>query len=350
LPSRRSTGKLPLRTLLAQALVAFTIEFDNEFEHRVEHHLSRGPGGGVLLTSMVMWSNFVRLIPAAGVPLREVEANSRIVNLGGLQRWRYISVDSADEFVRLTPAGRKAQGVWRPLAVEVEARWRERFGDGAMDELREALSCVTDPALPLYLPVLGYKDGMRAGHVEGVPGARAEDLPSLLSQALLAYTLEYEGESSLSLAMAEDVVRVLSAEPVPMRELPARSGISKEAIAAAVGFLERNGYAVLAPDPAGRSKAVTLTEVGLAAQTQHGRLADAVERRWKKRLGRDFDRLARALVTGPSLALGLPPYPDGWRASRTPYRAQTEAVLADPVSALPRYPMVLHRGGWPDGN
>jgi len=55
-------------------------------------------------------------------------------------------------------------------------------------------------------------------------------------------------------------------------------------------------------------------------------------------------------VTGPALALGLEPYPDGWRAERTPYRAQTEAMLADPVSALPRYPMVLHRGGWPDGN
>jgi hypothetical protein len=25
-------------------------------------------------------------------------------------------------------------------------------------------------------------------------------------------------------------------------------------------------------------------------------------------------------------------------------------MLADPASALPRYPMVLHRGGYPDGS
>ena len=28
----------------------------------------------------------------------------------------------------------------------------------------------------------------------------------------------------------------------------------------------------------------------------------------------------------------------------------TTAVLDDPDDALPHYPMVLHRGGWPDGS
>ena len=109
-------------------------------------------------------------------------------------------------------------------------------------------------------------------------------------------------------------------------------------------------YAAVEPDPTGGSKLVRLTEQGLAAQAQHARLIKAVERRWRKRLGGDFDRLANALITGPQLALGLQPYPDGWRAARNPYRARTEAVLADPASALPQYPMVLHRGGYPDGS
>ena len=252
--------------------------------------------------------------------------------------------------MHLKPGGRRAQEVWRPLAGEVEQRWRERFGDAAIDELRQALSSVADPALPLYLPVLGYADGMRAGHVRAAPGAVAEDLAALLSQALLSFTLEYEDESDLSLALSANVVRVLSADGVSIRDLPARSGVSKEAITAAVGFLQRNGYAAVEPDPAGRSKLVRLTDKGLAAQAQHARLAKAVERRWRKRLGGDFDRLAKALITGRQLALGLQPYPDGWRAARNPYRARTQAVLADPVSALPRYPMVLHRGGYPDGS
>src|SRR5262249_11874443 len=123
-----------------------------------------------------------------------------------------------------------------------------------------------------------------------------------------------------------------------------------EAITAAVGFLQRNDYASVGPDEASGSKLVRLTAQGLAAQVQHSRLVKAVEQRWRKRLGGNFDRLATALITGRQLALGLQPYPDGWRAERNPYRARTEAVLADPVAALPRYPMVLHRGGYPDGS
>jgi len=350
MPSRTSPPTQSLPTALSQALIAFTIEFDNEFEHRVEHHTGNKSGAGVWLTSMVMWSNFMRLIPAGGVPLAAVKANGRITNLGGLQRWGYISVDPVDQTVHPKPDGKRAQDAWRPLAAEIEERWRERFGDAAIEELRQALSNVTDPALPLYMPVLGYADGMRAGHVRGAPGAIAEDLAAMLSQALLSFTLEYEEESALSLALSANVVRVLGAERVPIRDLPTRSGVSKEAITAAVGFLQRNGYAAVEPDPAGPSKVVSLTDNGLATQTEHARLAKTVERRWRKRLGRDFDRLAKALITGRQLALGLQPYPDGWRAGRNPYRTQTQAVLAAPASALPQYPMVLHRGGYPDGS
>jgi DNA-binding MarR family transcriptional regulator len=337
-----------LPTALSQALIAFTIEFDNEFEHRIEHHTGNKPGPGVWLTSMAMWSNFMRLIPADGIPLHAVKANGRITNLDGLQRWGYISISPADRTVRLTSGGSRAQDVWRPLAREVEQRWRTRFGDASIDELRDALSSVADPGLPLFLPVLRFADGMRAGHVRGVPGAVAEDLAALLSQALLSFTLEYEEESALSLAMSADVVRVLSADGVHVRDLPVQSGVSKEAITAAVGFLGRQGYAVI--EPADRSKLIRLTEKGLAAQARHARLTKAVELRWRKRLGGDYQRLVRALISGDRLALGLRPYPDGWRAGRNPYRAQTQAVLADPASALPQYPMVLHRGGYPDGS
>ena len=38
------------------------------------------------------------------------------------------------------------------------------------------------------------------------------------------------------------------------------------------------------------------------------------------------------------LMRGLEPYPDNWRAD------------VRPPQALPHYPMVLHRGGFPDGS
>ena len=65
-------------------------------------------------------------------------------------------------------------------------------------------------------------------------------------------------------------------------------------------------------------------------------------------LGRLRAALQR-LLEDPRLADGLRPHPDGWRATKR-YLAHTEAMLADPRGALPAYPMVLHRGGWPDGS
>ena len=51
----------------------------------------------------------------------------------------------------------------------------------------------------------------------------------------------------------------------------------------------------------------------------------------------------------PRIAGGLVPYPGGWRA-HPPDLSQTEALLANPAAALPYYPMVSHRGGFPDGS
>jgi hypothetical protein len=49
------------------------------------------------------------------------------------------------------------------------------------------------------------------------------------------------------------------------------------------------------------------------------------------------------------LGSGLIPAPNGWRASNR-YISQTLEMMRDPVAALPNYPMVLHRGGYPDGS
>ena len=62
---------LSLPTLLSQALVAFTIEFDNEFEHRMPHRTKDRlvRGGGPWLVSQAMWTNFMRFVPPDGLPL-----------------------------------------------------------------------------------------------------------------------------------------------------------------------------------------------------------------------------------------------------------------------------------------
>jgi len=378
-------ARLPLPTLLSQVLVAFTIEFDNESEHRLPHRTTapnaaadsrRGPW----LVSMAMWSNFMQFVTADGVPLHELDGQARITNLAGLQRWRYVVVEPdpadsrpkpprADWLVRPTPGGRRAQRVWRPLADEIEKRWQARFGAAEISGLRVSLQAVTrqlDLELPFYLPVVGHQmfaaiprlgwEALTRRQGGIAPGL---DLSVLLSRALLAFALDFERESQLSLTISANALRVLGDRGAAVRDLPRLAGVSKEAISMSVGFLERSGYVAVEPDPAAsRTRLARLTPKGQRAQVAYRRLLGVIEERWEKRFGADSIGGLRESLQGlldqadgeqPRMSQGLRPYPGGWRAQR-PYVTQTTAVARDPRGTLPHYPMVLHRGGWPDGS
>ena len=322
-----------------------------------------------------MWANFMRFVPSGGVPLRDVAALAAITNLGGLERWGYVVVqpDPADQrakpprrdwVVQPTAAGQRAQHIWRPLTAEIERRWQDRFGADHIAALTGALRAVagqTGLVLPPYLPVVGVH---RADHgswlAAGQAGSRGADadLPALLSHVLLAFAIDMERESPLTMVVGAGALRVLSGDPVRVADLPLRAGLSKEAISVALGLLERRGYALVEPDPAARrGKVARLTARGQQAQADYQRLVGAVELRWRDRFGAEhIAGLADALrglfaeADGQQrIAAGLAPYPGGWRA-HPPYLSQTEAMLANPAAALPHYPMVSHRGGYPDGS
>ena len=346
-----------LPTLLSRALIAFTIEFDNEFEHRMPHRTARGPqarsGRGPWLVSLAMWANFLRFVDAGGVTLTEVDDLARLVNLGGLQRWGYVTVD--DGMVRLTRAGQGARRVWAPLGAQIESRWADRFGADLVTGLNDALTEVAerlDPLLPWYLPVASVYRVEPADQLLARPRPEiAPDLPALLARVLLAFAHDFEEQSRLSLALGANVLRVLSPDGVPQRDLPALTGVSREAVNVSAGFLERRELAIVEPDPAaGRGKQIRLTDKGESAQDSYRRRLAETDGAWS---GPAHDAVRAHLVEllgdGDRLAEGLRPYPDGWRAN-APYAAATKALLRDPVGALPHYPMVSHRGGYPDGS
>lgn len=372
-PRRPTASALPLATLLSHVLVAFTIEFDNEFEHRTPHRTTvagaSGGQSGPWLTSMVMYSNLLRLVPERGISVREIIRLSRtpMVHLAGMERWGYIVVapdpadtrpkpPQADWLVRPSARGLRAQQAWEPLFGEIEERWQNRFGAGALKSLRAALSSMVgriDLDLPEYLPVLGYGLTAEVLDVSKPAPDRARDaqvrtLPALLSNVLLALTLEFERQSAVSLAICANVLRVFDGEPIKVRDLPRLSGVSKEAIAVATGFLRARGYAAIEADSgARRGKVVRLTPAGTAARDTYARLLGEIEADWQTRFGeanlhalRDaLERLTK-MRDGEELLLfkGMEPYADNWRA-KVP-RPDT----------LPHYPMVLHRGGYPDGS
>jgi len=106
----------------------------------------------------------------------------------------------------------------------------------------------------------------------------------------------------------------------------------------ATGYLGRKGLAEFRPQ-----RSVTLTATGRAALADYRARARARE-----------DQVLRAALEAvvsqrEAMAEGLVPPPGCWRGEK-PYLTQTHRVLADPAAALPWHPMVLHRGGWPDGS
>jgi methyltransferase (TIGR00027 family) len=366
-------GPLPLSALLSQALVAFTIEFDNEAErslpHRTTDYGPAGQGDGAWLVSLAMWENCMRYVTEEPLTVGELELRARTkTNLDGMRRWGYITIDGTarkvhkgrpgpDAVLRATATGLRARQVWLPLPALVEQRWRDRFGADQVARLRDALVVLVrqlDPGLPDCLPILGAAllsqvpalpprpDPAEPGDPAGLP------LPALLARVLLSFAIEYESEAGQSLAAGATVLRVLGETGTRLRDLPSMAGISKEAVSWALGVLTRVGLAAGEPDPAARRGQVArLTPVGQRAQRRYYELTAAIEQRWRERFGTGPAGALRTalepLATAPDgepapLFGGLEPYPDNWRAATRP------------LVILPHYPMVLHRGGYPDGS
>jgi methyltransferase (TIGR00027 family) len=364
-PPSPVTGRLPLSALLSQALVAFTIEADNEAEHRLPHttqDYGRSAGAGAdapWQTSLVMWANCLRHVPDGGITVAGMREAARTgTNLDGMRRWRYVTYTPdpgrgkrprPDAVVRLTPSGQRARQVWDGVPAEIEQRWRDRFGAPAVDGLRAALAAVVaelDPRLPDCLPILhpGLFSEPDLADAPATSDLTVLPLWALLSRTLLAFATEFEDDSGRSLAISANLLRAATEDGVRSRDVPALAGISKAAVAFTRGPATKQGLVAEEPDPAGsRWKITRLTAPGARAQRAYADLTAAVEDRWRSRFGAARVTTLRdaleplAVGDPPPLFGGLTPYEDGWRAQ------------VRPPAVLPHYPMVLHRGGYPDG-
>jgi hypothetical protein len=346
---------LPLPTLLSQALVAFTIEFDNASEQGIQHRITRSLAAerprGVWLTSQVMWVNFMRFVEPDGTQLGALAEPARMTNLHGLQRWGYVKVapDPADPrprpprrdwIVRPTRWGLAAQAVWAPLADEIEARWSARFGAAEVGALKTALNAIVaqlDPRSPAYLPVVS--GDLRTPPPGGSARPSPHDVSAALARVLFAFTLEFEQASPVALPVAANGLRVLEVAPVPVSELPRRAGVSKEATSWMLGILRRRSLVEITPTSGARGQSASLTGQALAAREACGERLAAVEEGWRARFGTTVIEGLRTPLERlqPRLFEGLQPPASGWRAR------------LKPPDILPHHPMVLHRGGYPDG-
>jgi hypothetical protein len=340
---------VPFSTLLSQIWIAFAIEADNAVEAAGTERVRR-----LFRISLPMWSNALRFIDADGVTAGDLSARARArCNIGGLERWGWITVGDPgagrrdgygtgrgvkrDTLLRPTRAGAFARRLWPQAVADVEQRWQTRFGTGTVGRLRAAL-LRSAAQMPWSPPEVHPSDGFCTHVVDGAADDGDVPLAGLLGQALTALTLELERDAAVSMPLAADVLRVIGGDVVPVRGLPALSGVSKEAIAMATGYLARAKRAELrAP------RSIMLTASGRRALDSY-----------RVRAASPGDHalqgcLSEILSEREALAEGLRPPEGCWRGEK-PYLAQTRRVLANPAAALPWHPMVLHRGGWPDGS
>ena len=309
--------RIPLSTLLSQVLVAFVIEFDSEFEHLVPHrttnHGSTGGSSSVpWLVSMAMWMQFMRCVPEEGIPAKELcrqtrlsEKAFRMLLIRMSKCWGYVTV--SELFVRPTPGGLKAVQTWRPLTGIIKSRWRERFSPHLIDHLRDAMQSVVQKFAidyPDYLPILGYEllcslPDLRTQVADkaGSSSPSDEALPILLSKLLLAFAVEFEHDSGLSLAVSANVLRLPGDEGTRVRDLPRLSGVSKEAIAMALRRAEECGLGVVRSEsPASRAKVFALTPKGRRARETYRQLPWNIEKGWKANVGKAEVEKLRELV------------------------------------------------------
>jgi hypothetical protein len=400
-----------LSQTLVAFTIEFDNEAERRIEHRTARH--GGTRGGVWLASMAMWLNCMRYAGEDPITVGDMQRLARgRTNLDGMRRWGYITLTpdpadrrskprEADRLIRATPRGLAAKRAWEPLTGVVEQRWRERYGDEAIGRLTGSLQAIAGHLgdwLPDCLPILGYglfSAGARPGE-NRYDAIRAEyersrvtadrrpppllppllpppppllppplvppplvppplmppllaplPLPWLLARVLLAFAIDFELQAKISLAIAANVLRLLDEKGIRIKDMPALSGVSAEGLAMATGYLEKRGLAAVGPGPSGEKwKVARLTREGSRVAAASRELVAAVEDRWQAAYGtavvNDLRQALQPLVgeaSAPSpLFAAIEPYPDGWRAAvRRP-------------ATLPQYPMVLHRGGYPDGS
>jgi hypothetical protein len=371
----------PLSALLSQILVAYTVELDSEFERRMlETH-------SVARLSLVIWLNLLQFLADGPVSVRTLASRAPAAEeqgkalLGCLERWGFILLQPGGERagfgsgqgirgdwpVRLTASGETATRIWPELIPQIDARWSKRFGDDAtrLHRSLEAIEHQIDLELPQGLPSATLQlprfAPRKSAAEDGLP------LPVLLSRVLLAFALDFEGESRTPISLCANMIRVLSNEPIPEAEIPERTGCSAET--AGIGW-QHKPYIIVERDPArGRGKFVRLSEAGIKAQREYHSIARDIEEKWKERFRaatKEILELLTTLLKRSELSEGLKPPSGTTRAgAQTPALGrfaigpaarqrkrdlviQTEAFVRDPAGTLPHYPLWdMNRGFGP---
>jgi hypothetical protein len=272
-----------LTALLSKTLDALSREVDDD----------RDEG----MPRLAVWATVVQHLDEQGVDERDLPRLARLSKralppaLKPLQRAGHIAI--TDKRVRLTPAGRAASDAWPPLLADAERRWRRRFGAARMTSLRRSLEQLAS-GFELHHPDYPTRYGPADPTVRGGPGKDWKPVPrppgastgapltSLLSQALVELTADYDGRAG-PLAWAANVLRFIPGGDVAVAELSDGGWVPTMA---------RHGFVELSSD---RSR-VALTPLSRRMRDAYLPVLATIEDEWSTRYGREVvDALRSAL-------------------------------------------------------
>jgi DNA-binding MarR family transcriptional regulator len=256
---------------------------------------------------LAIWSNVLRGV-GDGRSERDLATETRISTrlavaavTGSARRgWVVASPGQRGRDVVLTDAGRRSCEVWSDRLAAYDEKW-------AGSPLRTSLEALVAQLLlelPHFPATYGTADPSAVGGSfvaprpdDKIPGHGQDwrpvlrdggdtvstvPLTGLLSQALMAFSIDYEARPMWPLASTTLVVRHLTAEPMALADAPADHGITGNG----KSLLERHDVAVVTKDPDNpRRKLVQLTELGGKIRSHHDQFVADCEASWRERYG-----------------------------------------------------------------
>ena len=276
------------------------------------------------VASLAVWSNLLRCVRDGGSE-RDLPTDARISKrlavaaVTGARRrgWLTTSPGTRGRDLRLTGAGQTSTEAWEERLSSFDAQW-------SGSRLRTSLESLVGQ-LPLELPYYpasyGAADpsaiggsfvaprpdlGVPAHGQDWRPVPRSDGdtvsmvpLTGLLSEALVAFSSDYEARPMWPLASTTLVVRHLRAEPMPLADVPGAHGIAGNG----KSLLERHGVALVTTDPRNPTrKLVQLTSRGESIRRHHDRAVAECETSWCTRFGDDVVAGLRSALTAQPAA------------------------------------------------
>jgi DNA-binding MarR family transcriptional regulator len=287
------SDRRPLPVLLSQVLGAMTAELE-----------------GTETRSYAAWCNVLRCI-GDGIEERELPTAARISSrlatawVTKTAREGLISAKpqegTKNRRLELTDAGCAATKAFAERLGPLDAKWRKSRSRSALERLVSQFRF----ELPHFPASYGAADPSAIGGPYMQGRQRKNDLPAhgndwkpvmrgdgdtvsslpitaLLSQALMAFTIDYEDRFPWPLANTATVLHHITKEPRPLADLPEGHGI----VGKGKSLLERHLIVSVTPDPEDKRKMlVGLTDRGEQVLKHHPQRLEVVEKDWNDRYG-----------------------------------------------------------------